>query len=357
MGAFRNPSLGRRCRSEPGGSPAEVDAGVVPIVQIILLLLEPICGSACSAPFQALPIQLPIALTALFQLAGKLEPDQLLYGAHLQLTSQELGLAYLDMAKPAEAIAEFEKARQTLKALASNPACQVSQAVHFKGSLAEVDYNVKVATDSDTVGFAASRREVIEEAYEIYDKLSFVWPIPLRVQRIYADVCFNKAVYQEQDGLQPDVGILRRSEKLWDGFNTASPGAMDARGFLVIVRRKLAEVLGSRGEREEAAHWRALSLTTARKDADLLFEIGLEYARMLAPVDRLPLRLSASQRTRLRKSLADDTIAMLREAVAVGFKDAGRLRSEPLLAPFRTDPAYQALLAPPELPRDVFAPR
>lgn len=66
---------------------------------------------------------------------------------------------------------------------------------------------------------------------------------------------------------------------------------------------------------------------------------------MLAQVDRLPLRLDASQRTRLRKSLADDTIALLREAVAVGFKDAGRLRSEPLLTPFRTNAAYQALLA------------
>ncbi len=284
------------------------------------------------------------------------EPDQLLYGAQLQLASQELGLAYLDMRKPAEAIAEFAKARQTLKALSSNPGCQVSQAVHFKGLLAEVDYNVKVATDSDTVGFARTRREVIEEAYEIYDKLSFVWPVPLRVQRIYADVCFNKAVYQEQDGLQPDLGLLRKSAKMWDEFNSASPGAMDARGFLVIVRRKLAEVLESRGEPEEAAHWRALSLTTARGDADLLFEIGLEYARMLAQVDRLPLRLDASQRTRLRKSLADDTIALLREAVAVGFKDAGRLRSEPLLTPFRTNAAYQALLAAPELPRDVFAP-
>ena len=144
------------------------------------------------------------------------QPDQLLYGAQLQLASQELGLGYLDVGKPADAIAEFEKARQALKALAGKPGCQVSQAVHFKGLLAEVDYNVKVATDSDTVGFAATRREVIEEAYEIYDKLSFVRPLPLHVQRIYADGCFNHAVYQELDGLQPDVGLLRKSEQIWD---------------------------------------------------------------------------------------------------------------------------------------------
>jgi hypothetical protein len=88
-----------------------------------------------------------------------------------------------------------------------------------------------------------------------------------------------------------------------------------------------------------------------------LFEIGLEYARMLAPVDQLPLRLNASQRARLRHSLADDTIAMLREAVAAGFKDVGRLRSESLLAPIHDQAAYRELLASLELPRDVFAPR
>ena len=185
----------------------------------------------------------------------------------------------------------FEQARQTLKALASEPGCQVSQAIQFKNALAEIDYNVKVAADADTVRFAAVRREVIEEAYEIYDKLSFVQPLALRVQRIYADGCFNKAVYPEQDGLPIDVALLRKSEHLWDEFNRAVPGGYEARGFLVIVRRKLAEVLESRGELQEAAHWRAISLTTAQGDASLLFEIALEYARMLAPVDQLPLRL------------------------------------------------------------------
>ena len=48
---------------------------------------------------------------------------------------------------------------------------------------------------------------------------------------------------------------------------------------------------------------------------------------------------------------------MLREAVAGGFKDVGRLRSEPLLTPIQTDAAYQALLAASEMPRDVFSPR
>ena len=77
---------------------------------------------------------------------------------------------------------------------------------------------------------------------------------------------------------------------------------------------------------------------------------------MLAPVDRLPLRLDASQRARLRERLADETIAMLCEAVAAGFSDVTRLSGEPLFAPIRDTAAFRAIIATRELPRDVFAP-
>ena len=129
------------------------------------------------------------------------------------MTYQELGLGYLDAGKTAQAIAAFEKARQTSRRSQTLQGARPHRRSSSRATSAEIDYNMKVATDADPVRFAGTRREVIEEAYEIYDKLSFVQPLPLGVRRIYADGCFNKAVYQERDGDQIDIGLLRKSEQ------------------------------------------------------------------------------------------------------------------------------------------------
>ncbi len=202
------------------------------------------------------------------------EPGRLIHKQNLQLAYQELGLGCLDSAKPAEAIAWFEQARQTLNSIATEPGCPVSQAAQAKTMLAVIDYNVKIATDADTVRFASRRRAVIEESYEICDRLAFLQPLSNELRRIYAYGCMNMALYQEQDGAQPDVALLRKSEQNWEEIRRLAPTSLEARGFLVIVRRKLGEVLEANGDREEAAHWHALSLTTARGDAGLLFEIA-----------------------------------------------------------------------------------
>lgn len=283
-------------------------------------------------------------------------PGEFDYGRALQLAYQELAFAYLDAAKVAEAVASFNEARKTLSSMAATPGCLVSRVVQIKSDLAVVDYNTKIATDIDTVRFAAERREVIEESYEICAKLGYVIPLSLELRRIYADGCLNVVFYQELDGGEPDITLLRRSERLWEESRRVVPGSFEARGFLVIVRRELATVLADRGEREEASRWRDLSLTTARGDANLLFEIALEYARRIGPIDLSPTTLDSPRRATLRQRAVNDTIAMLREAVASGFNDAGRLRSEAVLAPVRVDAEFKAIFHTMALPRDVFAP-
>ena len=181
------------------------------------------------------------------------EPAQPMHRHYLQLSYQELGLGYLDAGKSGEAIAWFEKARQTLKSNAPAPGSPVSEAVQAKNILAVIDYNVKIATDADPVRFASRRREVIEESYSICDKLAFLQPLSLELRRIYADGCMNVALYQEQDGGKADVALLRKSEQIWEEARRVAPGSFEARGFLVIVRRKLADVLEAKGEHEEAA--------------------------------------------------------------------------------------------------------
>ena len=213
------------------------------------------------------------------------------------------------------------------------------------------------AFDDDVVRYAARRREVISEAYEICDKLSFVQPLSPELRRVYADGCLNMALYCEEDGGRADLGLCAQAEELWEGIRREAPGDMAARGFLVIIRRRLAEVLADRGEDEEALALALQSLSTARGQPGLFYEIALEYARMLALFDRVTGKLAPRVREDRRGGIVMDILAMLREAVADGFKDAKVLGTEPALSPLRATPEYQAILLDVEFPRDPFARR
>jgi serine/threonine protein kinase len=283
-------------------------------------------------------------------------PDQYDYGQNLQLTCQELGFGCLDIQKPDEAITWFEEARKTLRSMAATLAPLVSRTAQIQSDIAVVDFNVRMATESDTVRFAAPRRDVIHDAYEICDKLALVQPLSVSLRRIYGYACLYMALYQEWDGNEIDLTLLRKSEQLWEEIRRVDPAGGEARGYLVIVRRKLAEVSAARGDREEASRWRPLSLTTARGDADLCYEIALEYARMIGPIDRLPTTLSAHRRGIVRQGIVDDTITMLHEAAAAGFKDAPRMRDDLPFAPIRSLAAFEAISADVQFPASPFAP-
>ncbi len=179
---------------------------------------------------------------------------------------------------------------------------------------------------------------------------------PRELRAVYADGSLNMFLYLEEDGGQPDLGLLRQAEQLWEGLRREDPRDAQARGYLVVIRRRLAQLLAARGENEESSRWRSQSLTTARGERGLFYEIALEYARMLGPIDRLPSKLDAYRRGVLRQAIVDDTIDMLREAVADGFKDAARLRGEAAFAPLRSDANFQAIVSGLELPTNVFAP-
>jgi hypothetical protein len=231
----------------------------------------------------------------------------------------------------------------------------VSQRAHIESELAIVDHNVRIATDLDTIRHAAPRREVILESYEICDKLAFIQPLSDQLRRIYAYACLYVAFYQEEESGNLDLKLLRKSEQLWEDIRHVRPDDMEARGFLVIVRSKLADLLTAAGEQQEASRYRAQALLTARGDGGLLFEIALEYARRIGPVDRLPSGLDGQRRAAIRATVVDDTMAMLREAVRAGFADRARFREELPLEPIRETSAFQALLQDVAFPAEPFA--
>ena len=257
--------------------------------------------------------------------------------------------------KWAEAIECYKDARKTLQGLAARNGTAVSPMVTIQERLAVVDYNLCEAYDSDPVRYAGPRRALVHEAYEICDKLTLVRPLDWNCRIVYALECFEMANYQEDEGGKPDLDLVLRSEQSWAYLHRGNPADDSARIWLVIVRRELALELAALGRSDEASRWHRLSLTTARGHADLLFEIALIYAKRIGLIGVLPNKLDRDQLQARRRRFAADAIAMLREAVADGFKDGKRLRGEPGLASIRALPEFQAIKSDLEFPAKPFA--
>ncbi len=160
-------------------------------------------------------------------------PEDLNYSQQLYLAYQEVGLFQLYGGGGAEeAVPLLEEARRTLKQMAASHGRTISTMATILGEQAQVDYNLRVAFDEDVARYAARRREVISEAYEICVKLSFVEPLSRELRRVYADGCLNMALCCEDDRGVVDLGLLRRPKSFGKGFGVTRPRTWLRAGFL-----------------------------------------------------------------------------------------------------------------------------
>ncbi len=272
-------------------------------------------------------------------------PDHLGYGMQLDLANQEIGLMCIGFEKWDQAINSFESARKTVRDLAARQGLSVSRRARIQAALAAVDQNLCDCYDSDPARYAAARRAIAREAYEICEKISLVQPLTGNLRIISAHQCYETVEYQEEEGEKPDLDLLKKSEQLMAGILQESPSNRDAQAFLVIARRKLADLLEVRGQSDEAARYRVQSLATARGHADLFYEIALNYAKRGQAVGLLPTQLDSYQLQARRRRFIAEAIAMLREAAAAGFKDAQKVRDERAFAPLRSDQEFRAILS------------
>jgi len=273
-------------------------------------------------------------------------PTQFEYAWQLYLAQREVAVANVDAAKWHDAFAEYETARKTLKTMGLNYGGVVSRMASIQGALAVADFNLSEAYENaDPVRYAGPMRAVISEAYEICAKLSLVLqPFPRDLRKIYAQSCFGMADYQEEDGANPDLDLIRKSEQLWEEILLDDPGNNEARGFLVIVRRKLADELADRGRFDEASRRRSQSLSSARGKPELLYQIATVYVLNAGFVGKWPTKLDIRRLEARRRRFLEDAVSMLREARAAGLKDLGRLRNEPTFASIRSTPEFKAIL-------------
>jgi hypothetical protein len=161
--------------------------------------------------------------------------------------------------------------------------------------------------------------------------------------------------YQWLDGERPDTALCFRAEQLWERLYRDNPGNFEAAGMLAVARRTLADLLEERGQLGDAASWRRRSLESVEGNAELFYILAANaYAVTAHYIVKLPSKLGRDQIEKQRGHAIAEGVAMLREAVAAGFRDLGRLRNDPLLAPLRGNPEFQALILDLQFPADAF---
>ena len=129
----------------------------------------------------------------------------------------------------------------------------VSRMASIQARIAAADFNLIEAYASDPVKYAAARRALTAEAYEICDKLSIVQPLSWNCRIVYATMAFAMADYQAEDGQRPDLELIKKAERLWEDLRRDSRNNSVGEAELVVIRRRLAEELADRGQRSEAA--------------------------------------------------------------------------------------------------------
>jgi hypothetical protein len=253
-----------------------------------------------------------------------------------------------------EAIRGHEMSRRTLGDLVTRHGKLVSRMARLQGAIGLVDFNLMVLYESNPAKYAAARRAKSTAAYDICEKLSLVQPLSWNLKVIYATTSLARADFQAEDGLRPDVGLLLNASRIWDGMLRKNPKDSFAQAGLVVVRRRLAGELADRGQFAEAAEWSRRSLESARGDTEILHELAATYAQEVDTTGTYPTRLNADQLRERRRRFVEGAVAMFRQAVADGFKDAGRLRGDSTFDPLRSEPGFAAIVADLASPADPF---
>ena len=292
---------------------------------------------------------------AIYQTLLADDPESLAHANQLNLALQEVGTRIIAAGKVAEAIPYLSDVRKNRKETAARHGRLVSRMVKIQDDLAVADYNLREAYDYDLVRYAGPRREIMEEAFEICDKLGLVQPLSWNLRHVYAQTCFERALYQEEDGKELDLNLLEKSERLWGDLLRENPGNAVARCQSIIVGRELARVLLARGQADVAKKWLGQALAVGHGHPDSLYDSALEYSKRIPGAGLSSVRRDARRFAARRRQLVDDAIDLLGAAVAAGFNNAHQIQTEPKLIVLRADPRFQAVALDLGFPRQPFA--
>ena len=158
-------------------------------------------------------------------------PDHLDYGMQLNLADQEIGLMCIGFEKWDLAIKSFESARKTVLEIAARQGSSVSRRARIQVALAAVDQNLVECYDSDPARYAAARRALTREAYEICEKISLVQPLTWNLQIISAHQSFEMVEYQDEEGGEARAQVAREVRTAHGGCFPTVPVESRRTGF------------------------------------------------------------------------------------------------------------------------------
>ncbi len=291
---------------------------------------------------------------AIFESLVRDHPESYEFGDQLFLAREEIARRTED-ARPEEAIRSHEAARQAMQEMIPRHGKLMSRMAAIQANIAIADFNLTCLYESNPARYREPRRAMTIEAHDIAEKLSLVQTLTPNLQFILAATAFARAELLAEDGFRPDLALLLQSERTWAERLLGNPKDESARSGLVVVRRRLAEELAGLGQVVEASAWSRRSLDTVRGDPECLYALAADYARSAELTDTYSIGLNAKGLRERKRRFVDAAIAMLRQAVADGFKDARRIAGDSRLSPIRPEPGFRAILADLEFPVEVFA--
>jgi serine/threonine protein kinase len=297
-----------------------------------------------AAPASAQSIEAGKAAIVHFEKLVSSYPDNFQHGMDLSLAHDELAQSYRDSGKMAEAIQSHENTRKLLKSLLTKHHSLVSRVFAINEALVQADYNLQGAYESDPVRYYAQNRELVTEEYAISEKLDLVKGLAPNTRIAHAWSCFYVTEYQDDDGRPVDLELLLKAEHLADELAKERPAVTGAAALSIIVRKKLSDEMNARGDSQEGQRWHALTVAAAGGNPALLYDVAVSYGTSALFVGQLPNKLDKEQQNAVRERYQRGAVALLNDAIAAGFKDVRRIRSEPsfLILRFRRD--FKAVL-------------
>ena len=273
-----------------------------------------------------------------YQKLVSIVPENFQYELELGTGHDELGQSYRQIGKMELAAEALESGRRSLQKLLDRFGSVVSRVFVLKDLLCTSDFNLIEVYETDPVGHAARIRELVNEEFEISEKLDVVVKLSLNTRIVHAFACAAMAEYKEDDNKEIDLALMVKSAHQFEEVHALLPDDSTYAAMLCISQQGLADVLTQRGDLAEAARWRDLCLKIGRGKPGLLYDVALNFAARANLVGKRPTKLDSRQVMARQERYDQHAVATLREAVAAGFNDAGRLRNEIAFARLRLAP-------------------
>jgi serine/threonine protein kinase len=318
-------------------------------------------------------------------------PNEPRYTVALAEAYWELSSVQEAARQPQAAIAAMEQSCAVLEEFIARKSARGNDLSTVQGSLAKSYYNLALALQPSLLQQVRTR-QVWRKARDLLGALLVVQPADTELRYLLGISCFNLSQLEWLTSKPEEIlALLRQACDNLEEVVRAQPNDQSTQTELVQALETLGSGLRRRGRRDEAAAvfqravdqqrlvsakdskdgaahkllgqlsrtliqvqrergrpadavaaalaWREHS----RGDADQLYQIASELAQCLPAPGKGQSQLTPGQTAEFQK-YADHTLATLRQAVAAGFRNAYRLRTDSALSPLRSRAEFQTLL-------------